>query len=386
MSSQIPKQVRARGAYRAKSAVFMPPGQQLQVNIDTGDQIVSVRMGNYNAHGTIGKVPNGIWIFGEGSGADIYDAEHRFRNAVEDSVAVVSFLTNAATEEPTLEILYEVTPESEEHDALFLSQTDRYSVPPSVVRESPKFVRAGMKALAEHEYSETLWQGISRYMTALRHWGKGEGLMSFAFLYMAMEALTPIARVPLLEQFGGADGLAEHWGIDKRQVDAEIRKRILFDGDLGLYKSARKASDSLEHGYGEIDAIIKVAARHVKKLAGRVRSYIVQQLFAGGRRTVLLSDNYNFPLSCLPATITIRGMLTGSRSDLVNPVHPPTVRFTAEATHMLRDRGLDWRVQWRVSDLEQPKAGGVTFTRTADGQNAFEVDGVPMSDLGGVHD
>jgi hypothetical protein len=373
MSAPELNYIRARGVYRANSAVYLPPGQQLQVMIKNPDQDLVIRMGTYRIHGKLGPVPNGIWITGEGRGRDLQDAELHFRNAVDDAAGVISFLTNAAIEEPTLEILYDITPESLKHEAIFMSQTSRYSTPPSVVRESPKFVRAGMKALAENEKSERLWRAISSYITALRSWRKGHEPVSFGFLYMAMEALTPIAREPLFEKFGDAEGLAKEWKIEKRQVDGEVRKRVLFNGDQNLYRSAKLASDSLEHGFGEMGDIAATAEAQVTKLAAMVRAYVISQLFDGGRREVLTSDIYSPPLGYVPSTAVVRGVLEGNQPNLVHPDQHPVMNFTLEATHMVKGKNSDWQIQWDISEPSPELAEGVEFTPESSGLNSFEV-------------
>ncbi|WP_230673135.1 hypothetical protein [Rathayibacter sp. Leaf248] len=364
MSQQTPNIVRARGVYRANSALYFPPGSQFSFTYVFPDQEVTVRAGTYTVKGPHGPISNGIWTSGEAQGDNLQDTELTFRNLVDDAVGMFSFLTNAATEEPTLEILYNLDVESTTHEAIFSSFTAHYSTPPTVLREPPKFMGKGIKSLGDHEFKERLWRGISSYVTALRNWRIGHEVVAFSFLYMAMEALTRVAREPLFDKFGGAKGLADEWKIDIKKVDPEVRRRILFKGDDELYKSAKTASDSMEHGFGELQDIVDVAERQVVKLAYLVREFIVFQLFGeGARSALLLSDAYNRPLTCVPARASLIGTLSGNREGIAHPNQHPDMSFKLEPTHMAKEQGADWRIQWDTTVPVPALAPGVMFQK-----------------------
>ncbi|WP_146168325.1 hypothetical protein [Rathayibacter caricis] len=381
MSARTQNEVIARGTYWANSAVYIPSVVKLQnVRSDTSENS-AVWITSPEEQGEVGPVPNGIRISGEERGEDLHDAEIRLRNVVEDAIRLVSFLTNAAIDEPRIEDLYDVRSELEEHEAVFASSTDRYPAPPPVVREAPGFVGEGMKGLREHPQSKRLGRGIRFYVTALRSWRKGHEPVAFNFLYIAMEALTPVARGPWSEKFGGLDGLAAEWGVEKGKVDEEVRRRILFQGKTELHERAKAASDSMEHGFGEMGNIVDIAEAEVEELAALVRSYIVSRIFLEGEcRSDLLSGDYARPIGCVPVTGFARGFLRGNNADLIHPDQHPSVCFAVEVTQFVRDQGMDWRVRWNPSEVEHRFAAGVGFRATSIGLNASEVDGLPLSE------
>jgi len=359
--------------------MFFTKPRDVRVHFDGPDGECAVYVGSFRVPGSDGKpVPQGIWAFGEGTGRDLRDAEDRIRQRVDDVVAVLSFLSNAATEEPSVEMVYDITPGKQQHEALFSSEVDHYATPPATLRRPPNCLPQCLKSLIEHESSERLWRGVSSYVAALRSWRKGHEPIALAFLYMAMEALTVIARKPLFEQHGGVEGLAAAWDIDKKQVDGEIRKRVLFAGNVELYRKAKLASDSMEHGFGTMEAIADIAEQQVEELAELVRTYLVHELFPPGTlRKVLLSPAFKKPLGCVPARLLLRGTLQGNAPELRHPNQHPSIQFRAGPASVQQADGADWEVLWDYSDMVPALAAGVSFIPGALEVNDWRVDGVP---------
>jgi hypothetical protein len=45
------------------------------------------------------------------------------------------------------------------------------------------------------------------------------------------------------------DELARSWSVETRELDSEVRRHILFEGDDQTYSRAKLASDGFEHGF-----------------------------------------------------------------------------------------------------------------------------------------
>src|SRR5262249_19471170 len=125
-----------------------------------------------------------------------------------------------------------------------------------------------LRVLSAHGERERIRRAIAQYHQALRNWEPGLEILAPAHLWMAGEALTPAIRRRLLEAHAtNSAGLADLWKIELKQLDPEIRRRIIMRGDEEAYSKARDASDGLEHGYrdfaeiraGSIDVRLRVA-------------------------------------------------------------------------------------------------------------------------------
>jgi hypothetical protein len=80
---------------------------------------------------------------------------------------------------------------------------------------------------------------------------------------MALEALTKakIRQVCSASGFKSESELANHLGVEVKNLDSTVRKRLLLADDDECYKKAKDASDGLEHGFLGYDKIRKYAKR-----------------------------------------------------------------------------------------------------------------------------
>ena len=58
------------------------------------------------------------------------------------------------------------------------------------------------------------------------------------------------------------DELIVEWKIERKQLDAEVRRRLIFSEDQEAYAKAKAVSDGLEHGFSEYHEM-QVPAREV---------------------------------------------------------------------------------------------------------------------------
>jgi hypothetical protein len=135
-------------------------------------------------------------------------------------------------------------------------------------------------ALTTSHDSERLHRAATQYHDALRNWRPGFETRAIAPLWMAVEALTDVAlRAELHPRGLDERGLAAAWGIAldgpvrewRQELTAQVRRRLIFQGDDETYSRAKKASDGWEHGFLPFDVIRTLAEGSRDKTARYVR-------------------------------------------------------------------------------------------------------------------
>jgi hypothetical protein len=140
-------------------------------------------------------------------------------------------------------------------------------------------VTAVLRGIATAPGRGRLHRAASQYHIALRYWSAGEEILALAHLYIGMEVMTPLARERHLEHLGvDKVALAGMWSVTPRNLDSEIRKRLLFKEHDWIYERARKASDGFEHGYLSIPEIRDHAIASRNATAGLLRRAILDHL------------------------------------------------------------------------------------------------------------
>ncbi|MGZ6109714.1 MAG: hypothetical protein ACXWMR_16615, partial [Gemmatimonadaceae bacterium] len=148
------------------------------------------------------------------------------------------------------ELAYDITPGLTERDFFqhFLPEDRLLLV--NRRRLSSELIARVLTQLFNHPEVDRIRRTIGQYYQALRNWEPGQEVMALAHLWMGVETITPVA---LRRAFAAANsdraGIASAWGIDIRQLDGEVRKRLILHGDADSYNKAKDASDGFEHGF-----------------------------------------------------------------------------------------------------------------------------------------
>ena len=121
---------------------------------------------------------------------------------------------------------------------------------------------------------------------ALREWYLGGEWLALSHLYMAVEALTKaVIRKTIADRGVTEEELAQSLDVitddpDQprwRQILGErVREQIIFGADSDTYRTAKSASDGLEHGFLELDEIAAHALKCTDKTFGYVRRTIIE--------------------------------------------------------------------------------------------------------------
>jgi len=178
---------------------------------------------------------------------------------------------------------------------------------------------AVIDALAVSPHSSRLRRAIVQYSLALKYWSKGEEILAVAHLYMGMESLVPVVRC--VEQarltLDSLEALATHMGVGIEDLDATIRKRLLFCDDIESHRAAKRASDGVEHGFLDFDEVRPLATAVRDKVAGYLRQAIIRLL--GVPADVvreLLEKPYERPLGIEGYIRYLRGHLLAEHNEL----------------------------------------------------------------------
>jgi hypothetical protein len=218
-------------------------------------------------------------------------------------------------------------------------------------------------ALANHAEQARLRRAAEQYRLALSNWLAGHEVLAIAHLWIAVEALTKVAIRRALRDTGAGTTteLAEAWGVPLKELDGEIRRRMIFRGDADAARKAREASDGIEHGYLDFGVIRELSGETRKVTAACVRGAIFEFADLGEPwRGRLLEERYSEPLRSWIVRY-LRGRLVGDVDDLAAPGEPyPTfIRTkTLEDVEMLEDGSYHFQM---VENFRAPFSEGVEF-------------------------
>lgn len=189
--------------------------------------------------------------------------------------------------------------------------------------------------------SERIGRAVSHYHLALNYWTTRGQPMALAHLYMALEALGPVAERRERERQGlahqkehalsrGVDVSKSNW---RDVLLGWIRRDVLCDGDKETYDAARKASDGFEHGFMPLPEYRATASKHVAALLGHARRAVISLLdLSEPVRSSLLAKS---ALDIGPLWMEIHGELTGRVGD------PDSL---AEPGHHIPHPCFDWNI------------------------------------------
>jgi hypothetical protein len=201
--------------------------------------------------------------------------EHRFADDGSVTFRMVSFAANAPVGHMTIHLAYDATPDVERHEFFENFLPDEHGRPRSGRAVAPAAVSAVLACLDASTDRDRFLRAIEQYRQATKYWRQGWETFAVIHLWMAVEAITKVAlrRAIKIEAVGNEDELVRKWDLaDKRALDGEARRRLVFHGDATCEAETRKASDGFEHGFLPFDEINQLAVRVRDRAAQHVRN------------------------------------------------------------------------------------------------------------------
>lgn len=304
---------------RSPSAIRVHPDETLEANIGTVEnQVLLVVRTRYQTHESGGLVPREIWFHLMGEYESLELAMEELSMRASSVSAALAVAMNAGTDGLQVELGIEVTEQDSPRAFFENALLDETGLPRSsrLLKIEPSL--AFMRAISEHPRVDRLMRAASQYELALRNWLPGQQVLALAHLYMAIEALTVVAREREVERAGSRQALLDEWGIaDLKDFDPAVRKRILFQGDSDAYTEAKSASDAFEHGFGSMLDVRRQATDHRIATAGYVREAILKLSgLDDASRVLLMAADLKFPKPSTRLAKYIRATLHGPGAEL----------------------------------------------------------------------
>lgn len=201
-------------------------------------------------------------------------------------------------------------------------------------------VLVAMAQLAPRDRPRVI-RAVTQYSDALQYWKPGSELYALAHLYMGVEGITEVVtrsevskrnlrnkaelaravmdphKRPVLLKI--ADWLyrlkTEH--VPPAPLDLWVRREMIFQGDRETFKTARTASNNLEHGLAQHEEVHQLAVKCVTKSASYLRGTILDLLpLSKADRDALNGEPYGSPANTRGFDRQIIGAIDSETDDV----------------------------------------------------------------------
>jgi hypothetical protein len=327
-------------ALSASSAVRFEPGQSVALRgMPTRESAVDVKwFTRYADEGYESGVPRELWVDVRGEAESFDRALHEFTEAGRALTVLLALAANAPIDDPTWELAYEDTPGVTTRDFAQRFSLTESGLPRSARVLDRRLVAPMVNAILGGEV-DRLHRAAVHYNEALKAWRPGTELRTATHLWMAVEALTKVAlRRELAVRDVDRAGLCSAWGIDLKDLDPEVRRRLIFRGDDAAYLEAKVISDAVEHSFESLADLHPRAVSIRETVAQHVRTSILALADMPDEiRTVLLGEPYAKPRESFPLTKVFRGRLVGDATVLGEEGQPyPFLHWTGDIDELKR--------------------------------------------------
>lgn len=331
---------------RAESAArFRTQDGPLVISAETkAGQVQLTFRTRYSDEGLEDPVPREMWIEARGEAScSLDDAMREYIRVANLFGPLISVTANAPVGHMTIHLAYDATPDVERHEFFENFLPDERGRPTSGRAVAPGAVHAVLSCLDTSTDRDRFLRSIEQYRQATQYWRPGWETFAVIHLWMAVEAITKVAlrRAIESEDVRDEDELIAKWGLaDKRALDGEVRRRLVFHGDAPCQADTRKASDGFEHGFLPFDTVNRLAVRVRDRAAQHVRHAILELLgVPADVRATLTSSKFDAVRASWPITLYVRGEFVGpaeqlAATDQEYPMLRIDVRLTAHKTNL----------------------------------------------------
>jgi hypothetical protein len=254
---------------------------------------------------------------------------------------IITVAANAYIPEFQYDLAYDNTPHSGEHPfRQWFRQEPDPLLKPKRQDIDPQLSQELLNRILQHSEGARAHRACVQYQESLASWQLGGELRSVMHLWMAVEALTKaMLRVECQRQSVDEDGLCTAWVIEKKQLDGEVRRRLIFHGDSACYDKARKTSDGLEHMFEDFPKLHQSAQQSRDCAGHHVRMAMLELLgLDEPDKRKLLAPPYAVPVPLEVLDRSVYGDLIGPGDRLARPGldHPQLVNWRPEIVSVTR--------------------------------------------------
>jgi hypothetical protein len=319
----------------APTGLYFPKDETLKINnfpSEVGRINLEFQTHRVQFEGFDNPARVGLWIDVTGEAPSLSDAIATYGNVARGMTAILSVAANTAIEDPTADVAFETTVTADRRE-YWARNGPGYEIPPGIGRWiRPMLVQTLVEAFATcpDDKRDRFMRSIIQYHHAIQNWAPGSEIAALSHVWVGVEAITKLIRDRRMAELGlTVHQLRQHYAAVLSQeqgrtvtltglndLDGELRKRYIFQGDEATYNFARDASEAYEHSFSPLWEVRDQALQALEKAAGYLRQAILE--YAGihpDAKTDMLNAYYQMPYDS-SLRLTIEGELRGTPEDL----------------------------------------------------------------------
>ena len=317
---------------RARSSAHFAAGEGCEFNLDAipelGNEPIRVRI--FTRWVTSGGIslPRELIIEIRGVVSSLDEAATKFGMIAKPFATMVGFVGNVRVGPVEVHLAYECADRQAERQFLEIFLVDEQGAMGEGRLVDKSLMNETCNAFLTLESdNRRVSRGLRQYELALREWYLGGEWLALSHLYMAVETLTKaVIRKTITDRGITEEGLAQSFGLVTddpeqprwREILAQrVREQLIFHGDSDTYKTAKDASDGLEHGSWDLDKIAENAVKCADKTFHYVRQTILELLNLQPEVTERLMSIE--PKDVQSRRKVVRGRLVGAVDDPAAP-------------------------------------------------------------------
>src|SRR5215207_4406101 len=247
--------------YRARSAARFFPNEFFELTVASPHfPLGPIRLRSFRSW--VGEeplaLPRELIVEARGPAASLDDAVTTFSAVARPVATMAAFVANVRVGPLDVHLAYDCGPTKSERPFMEAFVPDERGGVSSGRRIRPHLMTPASTAFIGLTVdSARVDRALRQYELALREWYLGGEWLALSHLWIASENLTKaVVRKLCTEQELTEEGLAhtydvatddpakQRWSVE---LDARVRSSVIFDGDVKTYKTAKAASDGLEH-------------------------------------------------------------------------------------------------------------------------------------------
>jgi hypothetical protein len=301
------------------------------------------------------SVPRELVVEVSGRAASIDEAVGRFDPLARAMATIVAYVANVRVGYIEAHLAFGSSPGLAEHPFLEVFLPDESGgIPEGGIIRRHLLEAACPAIMSLIPDAARVTRALQQYELALREWRLGGEWLALSHLWIAVENLTEaVLRRTKWELSKTEEELARMLDVVtddpsrprwKQVMREQVREQIIFEGDGDTYRTAKRSSDGLEHGFLDLSDV----AQHAIASADATFTYV--------RRAII--DLVDLPAEIGAELMEIKPKDVQSQRKLIRG------RLLGDAGNLALDGELYPRLEWR-SSIESVVRSGSAFEMKA---------------------